>query len=96
MTDAETERRINYDIDFVKLRDLLKSEHSPVFYNFYACQDIQAKREPYITRAVRHRKFLDFVGGIGYNVVKKDLKYIGTTIISIFIFIRLEAVLRGN
>ena len=76
--EPKTGARTNYDICFIKLRDFLKNEHSPVFYNFYACQDMQPKREPYITKAVRHAKFLRFLEGTGYNVIKKDLKYIGT------------------
>ena len=36
------------------------------------------KREPYITKAAKHGKFLNFLEGIGYNVIKKDLKHIGS------------------
>lgn len=79
MKNPKTNERINYDIDFLKLRNFLKTEHSPVFYNFYACQDLQPKKEPFITKAATHKKFLNFIAGIGYNVALKDLKHVGTT-----------------
>ena len=76
--DPLTGLRVNYDIDFLKLKQYLKDRHTPVFYNVYACQDNQAKVEPYITRAAKHRKFLNFLKGTGYTVMEKDLKHIGS------------------
>ncbi len=77
MINPKTNKRINYDICFEKLKEFLKVNHSPIFYNVYACQDISPKKEPYITKSAKHAKFLRFLEGKGYNVIKKDLKYIG-------------------
>jgi len=78
MRDKKTGNRINYDICFIKLREFLKEKHSPVFYNVYVCEDNNPKKEPYITAAKKHAKFLNFLEGTGYNVIRKDLKHIGT------------------
>ncbi len=78
MIDPKTSTRTNYDICFIKLHDLLKTEHSPIFYNVYACQDNNAKQEPYLTKAAKHEKFLRFLEGTGYSVLRKDLKHIGS------------------
>jgi len=78
--DEVTNEKINYDICYIKLRQFLKEQHnSPVFYNVYACVDTIPKIEPYITRALKHKRFLKFLSGVGYNVIQKDLKYLQNT-----------------
>jgi uncharacterized LabA/DUF88 family protein len=75
-----TNQPINYPICYIKLREYLKENHSaPIFYNVYACTDTAPKVEPYITRALKHNKFLNFLVGTGYNVIKKDLKHLPNT-----------------
>ena len=66
--------RKNYNICFKKLKEFLKNNYSPVFYNYYVCVDTAPVREPYITSATKAKKFHNFLEGIGYNVKKKDLK----------------------
>jgi len=77
--DSKTGKRLNYDICFKKLRHYLKERHAPVFYNVYACEDTQPTKEPFITKAQKFSKFLNFLSGTGYNVIRKDLKHIGET-----------------
>ncbi len=76
-TDPKTGARLNYDICYIKLRQFLKSQHKPTFYNVYVCQDRNPKTEPYITRAAKMAKFVNFLRGTGYTIVDKDLKIIG-------------------
>lgn len=66
--------KINYNICFSKLKRFLKQNYSPVFYNYYICEDQNPTREPYISRALAQKKFIQRLEGFGYNVKKKDLK----------------------
>ena len=75
--DSKTGEQVNYFVCYQKLREYLEGVHnSPVFYNLYACVDSNPKAEPYITRSKKHASFLNFLSGIGYNVIKKELKYL--------------------
>ncbi len=74
MEKNENGQKKNYNICFKKLKEFLKDKYSPVFYNYYVCVDTKPLKEPYIDRAVRARKFHNFLEGVGYNVKKKDLK----------------------
>lgn len=80
LKDEKTNKQVNYSICYIKLREYLKNQHnSPIFYNVYVCVDTIPKVEPYITRALKHGKFLNFLSGIGFNVIKKDLKHLQNT-----------------
>src|SRR3989344_126896 len=80
MKDENTGNKLHYYISFEKLRDFLKEKYSPVFYNYYGVEDKAPKKEPYITRALGTKKFHNKIAGMGYNVHRKDLKYIGRDI----------------
>ena len=66
--------KINYNICFFKLKKFLKKNYSPVFYNYYACEDNVSTKEPYLSKALKQKKFLKRLEGFGYNVKRKDLK----------------------
>jgi len=60
----KTGKRINYDIDFAKLRDLLQTRYAPAFHNYYVCQDKLPSNERYNAyniRAVRQAYLYLFV-----------------------------------
>ena len=52
----------------------MKKNYSPVFYNYYVCEDNISKIEPYLSRANKQKDFIKKLEGFGYNVKKKDLK----------------------
>ncbi|KKW15515.1 MAG: hypothetical protein UY54_C0008G0006 [Parcubacteria group bacterium GW2011_GWA2_50_10b] len=66
--------KINYDICFEKLKEFLKKNYSPVFYNYYVCEDNVATSEPYLSRSIKQKNFLKRLEGYGYSVKRKDLK----------------------
>lgn len=69
-------KKINYNICFQKLKQFLKKNYSPVFYNYYVCEDNISTQEPYLSRAKAQKKFIQRLEGFGYNVKRKDLKII--------------------
>lgn len=73
--DKTTGAKLNYDICYKKLKEFLKGRYTPVFYNFYGIEDNSPGREPYITRALGTKKFHQKLEGYGYNVCRKELKY---------------------
>lgn len=75
--DEKTGKKIHYNICFKKLKQYLKRHYSPSFYHYYACEDSRPKKEPYITHAKNTQKFFQVLDGLGYNVIKKELKHIG-------------------
>jgi len=79
MRDRNTREKLHFQICFEKLKEYLKGRYSPVFYNYYACEDNNPKNEIYKKRAVGQKKFHDKLDGLGYNVLRKDLKYVGKT-----------------
>lgn len=72
--DGQTGKKTNYNICFGKLKDYLRDNFSPVFYNHYACENNICTKEPYVSRAKKQKKFFNFLEGIGYNLRKKELK----------------------
>lgn len=77
MRNDITGEKSHYNICFEKLREFLKHKYSPVFLNYYGVEDNNPKSEPYITRALGNKKFHKRLDGLGYNVLRKNLKYIG-------------------
>ncbi|MFA6158391.1 MAG: NYN domain-containing protein [Candidatus Paceibacterota bacterium] len=69
--------KTNYDICFEKLFAFLHETYSPVFCNYYVCEDKGAVSEPYLTRARSQGKFFDKLGTFGYSVIRKNLKHVG-------------------
>lgn len=77
MRDRNTGEKIHFQICFEKLKKYLKRQYSPVFYNYYACEDNKPRNEIYEKKALGQKKFHNKLDGLGYNVSRKDLKYIG-------------------
>ena len=77
MRDKKTGDKLHFYISFEKLKDYLNEKFSPVFYNYYGVEDKNPTKEPHISRANGTKKFHDKLSGLGYNVIRKDLKYIG-------------------
>lgn len=71
-----TGAKVNYDICYKKLKEFLKGNYTPVFYNYYGVEDNNATSEPYITRAAGTKNFHKKLEGSGYNVCRKELKYL--------------------
>ncbi|HXK39754.1 MAG TPA: NYN domain-containing protein [Candidatus Paceibacterota bacterium] len=76
MRDERTGERINYDICYRKLKEFLKGRYTPVFYNYYGIEDNNPTTELHISRALGQKKFHKRLEGYGYNVERKDLKYL--------------------
>ncbi len=72
--DEKTGEKLNYNICFEKLKKFLRKNYSPVFYNYYACEDNVSKNEPFLERSIKQKKFFNKLEGFGYNVKRKDLK----------------------
>jgi len=68
--------RANYSVDLKKFKEFLKERHSPVFYNYYACENRRPDAS-YIAQAKKQSMLLAYLERIGYTVVRKDLKHIG-------------------
>ncbi len=79
MKDIVTGERLHFQICFVKLKKYLREKYSPVFYNYYTCEDNNPRNDLYKERALAQKKFHNKLDGLGYNVLRKDLKYIGDT-----------------
>ena len=74
--DLEECGKERWAIDFFKLKDYLKKKYSPVFYKFYDCVDENPSSELFKQRALGSSKFHKRLGGYGYDVQLKPLKYI--------------------
>lgn len=77
MRNKTTHERLHYDICFEKLKEFLKGKYSPVFYNYYGVEESNPTREPFITRSRGTKSFHKKLEGFGYNVQRKELKYVG-------------------
>ncbi len=69
-------RRSGIEIDFEKLREYLKVRFDPVVFNYYACEDNDPRDPVALKRAYKRKKFLNFLEGIGYRVIRKGLKHL--------------------
>ncbi len=69
-------KEVGWELDFNKFKNYLKKRFSPIFYNYYDCEDVQPRSEKFIESAKRKREFHNKLHGIGYNIKKKPLKYI--------------------
>jgi uncharacterized LabA/DUF88 family protein len=68
---------VNYKISFGKLKDYLKKRFSPVFYQYYACEDDKpSSYSDYEVRAQGQKKFHQKLEGLGYTVIRKSLKHL--------------------
>lgn len=76
MKKEKTGSKINFPICFIKLKQYLERRYSPLFCNYYACEDYRATKEPYISKAEKQKKFHRFLEGQGYKVVRKELKHL--------------------
>ena len=69
----------DWKIDFLKLRQYLKTKYSVRFYNYYACEDDDPSTEEFKEKSEKQKKFHRVLRGIGYNMKIKSLKHIGTS-----------------
>lgn len=69
--------KVNWNIDYLKLKDHLRKRYKPKFYKYYGCIDEIPKTEKYVKRAKGTKKFYNKLEGNGYDVITKPLKYIG-------------------
>jgi uncharacterized LabA/DUF88 family protein len=67
---------LGWQIDYKKLKEYLKKYYSPIFYNYYGCQDIKPSSDDFKRKAKGQEKFYNILEGLGYNVEKKPLKYL--------------------
>lgn len=63
-------------IDWQKMKDFLEESFSPIVFNYYACEDNNPSTDKYLERTKSHKKFLNKLEGIGYKVIRKDLKHL--------------------
>jgi uncharacterized LabA/DUF88 family protein len=68
----------NFWIDFEKLKVYLKKAYKPAFYNYYGGIDTSPSNEVFKEKADSQVRFYNKLGGHGYNVKTKPLKYIKT------------------
>ena len=70
--------RMNYDICFEKLMALLHESYSPIFCNYYVCEDMSPVSEKYAPQVSAQGKFLKKLESFGYSLMRKPLKHIGS------------------
>lgn len=71
-----SKKGLGWRIDFKKLKKYLKKHYSPIFFNYYGCEDIRPSTENFKRKAKGQEKFYNILDGLGYNVEKKPLKYL--------------------
>jgi len=64
-------------IDFNKLKKYIKKHYSPTIFNYYACEDNNPTTERYKIQSEKQKKFYRKLEGMGYKVIRKDLKHFG-------------------
>lgn len=64
-----------WSLDFSKLKQYLKDQYSPEFYNFYTPVNTNPTSTKYAIGAKNQEKFLRRLEGMGYKVIRKPLKY---------------------
>ncbi len=69
-------RHSGIKLDWQKLKDYLKKRYSPVVFNFYGCEDNNPKSEEYRRAAEKHKNFHKKLEGMGYKVIRKELKHL--------------------
>lgn len=62
-------------VDWQKMKNYLKSKYSPVVLNYYACEDNNPKPE-YLIQSSNQKKFYHKLEGMGYKVIRKQLKHL--------------------
>lgn len=72
----EEEGKERWSIDYLKLKQYLKGRYSPVFHKYYGCVDVTPSNAIFQARALGAEKFHKKLGGFGYDVILKPLKYI--------------------
>jgi uncharacterized LabA/DUF88 family protein len=62
-------------LDWEKVMKYIKTNYSPVVFNYYACEDNNPKPE-YKDKSLGQKKFYKKLEGIGYSVIRKELKHL--------------------
>jgi len=62
-------------LDWFKVKEYLKENYNVSFFNYYACED-NNPTIGYEESALRQKKFLNKLEGMGYSVIRKELKHL--------------------
>ncbi len=65
-----------WPISFRKFKKYLKNRYSPVFYNYYGCENLKPSTIEFRRKADGQLKFYNILEGLGYNVITKALKHL--------------------
>lgn len=63
------------NIDWQKMKTYLKNKYAPTVFNFYACEDNNPKPQ-YAAKALKQKKFYNKLEGMGYKMIRKELKHL--------------------